>query len=231
MRKEDFIAKNPLRILIPETGPQRMGLVMARAGQGKTSILVQIGLDSLLRGKRVLHVSIGQSLEKTRAWYDDIFKVMVEASAMEGVATIQEDIQRNRLIMTFMEAGFSKAKFEERLHDLVSQDIFRPDCVVVDGIDFATMDRAELEGLRQVIKAQELQAWFSGRCHRDDTQASEVEIPPSCRDYAELFDIAIFLRMDPEKKNLVLTMVKDESGATKPGNILHLDPATLMINP
>jgi hypothetical protein len=231
MRKEDFIAKNPLRILIPENGPKRMGLVMARAGQGKTAILVQIGLDSLLRGERVLHVSIGQSLEKTRTWYDDIFKDMVGSAALENAADIHGDIQRNRLIMTFMEAGFSQAKFEERLHDLVSQNIFRPDCVIVDGIDFATMEREELAGLRQVIADKGLQAWFSGRCHRDDSQESEVEIPTSCRDHGELFDIAIFLRMDPEKKNLVLTMVKDDSGATKPGNILHLDPVTLMINP
>lgn len=231
MRKEDFITKNPLRILIPEAGQKRVGLVMARAGQGKTAILVQIGLDSLLRGKKVLHVSIGQSLEKTRAWYDEIFKDMVATAAIDDAAAIQEDIQRNRLIMTFMEAGFSKAKFEERLHDLVSQNIFRPDCVVVDGIDFATMELEELAGLRQAVAAQGLPGWFAGRYHRDDTQGSEGDIPPSCRAYAELFDIAIFLRMDPENKNLALTMVKDESGATKPGNILHLDPVTLMINP
>ncbi len=231
MRKEDFIAKNPLRILIPETGPKRMGLVMARAGLGKTAILVQIALDSLLRGKRVLHVSIGHSIEKTRAWYYDIFRDIVAASTLEEAAGIQEDIHRNRLIMTFKEAGFSSAKFEERLHDLVSQNIFRPDCVVVDGIDFATMERDELEALRKVIEAQGLQAWFSGRCHRDDSPTSEGEVPESCRGYADLFDIAILLRMDPEQKNLVLTVVKDTSGATKPGNILHLDPATLMINP
>jgi hypothetical protein len=57
MQKEDLIKKNPLRVLNPlsdESLPDhRMGLVMARAGLGKTAILVQIAMDSMLRGQKV----------------------------------------------------------------------------------------------------------------------------------------------------------------------------------
>jgi hypothetical protein len=52
MQKEELIKKTPLRILNPlssESLPDhRMGLVMARAGLGKTAILVQIAMDSML---------------------------------------------------------------------------------------------------------------------------------------------------------------------------------------
>nr|MDA8163933.1 hypothetical protein [Desulfobacteraceae bacterium] len=66
MLKSELIEKNPLRIFRTAENRQRLGLVMARAGGGKTAILVQIALDSILRGRQVVHVSIGQSLEKTR---------------------------------------------------------------------------------------------------------------------------------------------------------------------
>ena len=66
MEKNDLITSNPLRVLgidnKAEEGTQGLGLVMARAGLGKSAILVQIALDSMLRGNRVLHVAIGETL-------------------------------------------------------------------------------------------------------------------------------------------------------------------------
>ncbi len=231
MRKEDFIANNPLRVLQPENEDGRVGLIMARAGLGKTAILVQLALDCLMRGKKVLHVSIGQNLDKTRAWYDDIFKDMVEGADLEDAAAIQEDIHRNRLIMTFNEAIFSRAKFEERLNDLVSQNIFKPDCLLVDGLDLAKVDHDELAGMREFIKEQGVQGWFSAVCHREHTgnMPDGTQIP--CDEFDTLFETIIMLMKDPKQKCLVLNVVKDDSGLTDPGNILHLDPATLMINP
>jgi len=231
MRKEDFIKKNPLRVLQPENEDRRVGLIMARAGLGKTAILVQLALDCLMRGKRVLHVSIGQNLDKTRAWYYDIFKDMVEKSELEDAAAIQEDIHRNRLIMTFNEASFSRAKFEERLNDLVSQNIFKPDCLLVDGLDLATVKHDEVAGMRDFVKEQGVQGWFSAVCHREQAGKSPEGTQLPCDELDDIFDTVIMLMKEPKQKCLVLNVVKDDSGITTPGNILHLDPATLMINP
>ena len=127
-RQEDLILKNPLRVLIPadqgKTEAPRMGLVMSRAGLGKTAILVQIALDSMLRGNKVLHVSIGQSLEKTKIWYDDIFQNIARAGNLERAAEIQEELMSQRMIMTFNEESFGVAKLRERLKDLIDQNIF-----------------------------------------------------------------------------------------------------------
>jgi hypothetical protein len=130
MQKEELIKNNPLRVLNPldETLPDhRMGLVMARAGLGKTAILVQIAMDSMLRDQKVLHVSIGEDLGKAKAWYDDIFKYIAEGFQLENTAEVENDLMRNRIIMTFKESAFSRPKLEERLNDLVYQNIFRPD--------------------------------------------------------------------------------------------------------
>src|SRR5210317_1507469 len=144
MLKEDLIKKNPLRVLnplTPETLPDhRMGLIMARAGLGKTAILVQIAMDSMLRGQKVLHVSVGEGLEKAKAWYEDVFKYIAEGYQLDNAAEVEEELMRSRMIMTFKESSLSRPKLEERLNDLVSQDIFRPDIVLVDGYDFAGSD-------------------------------------------------------------------------------------------
>ena len=126
MLKEDLIKKNPLRVLNPlssESLPDhRMGLVMARAGLGKTAILVQIAMDSMLRDQKVLHVSVGEDLGKAKAWYDDIFKYIAEGFQLENAAEVENNLMRNRMIMTFKEAAFSRPKLEERLNDLVYQN-------------------------------------------------------------------------------------------------------------
>jgi ATP/maltotriose-dependent transcriptional regulator MalT len=67
MGYEPLVKKNPLRVLNLAGNDKKMGLVMARAGLGKTALLVQIALDSILRGKRVVHISIGENLEKNQA--------------------------------------------------------------------------------------------------------------------------------------------------------------------
>jgi KaiC/GvpD/RAD55 family RecA-like ATPase len=114
MQKEDLIKKNPLRVLNPltsETLPDhRMGLVMARAGLGKTAILVQIAMDSMLRGQKVLHVSIGEGLEKAKAWYEDVYKYIAEGFQLENATEVEGDLMRNRMIMTFKETAFSRLK-------------------------------------------------------------------------------------------------------------------------
>ena len=63
MGYEPLVQQNPLRVLNMSKEQNQMGLVMARAGLGKTALLVQIALDAILRGKRVIHVSIGESID------------------------------------------------------------------------------------------------------------------------------------------------------------------------
>ena len=233
MLKQDLINKNPLRVLNPGaekcSDSQRMGLVIARAGIGKTAILVQIALDSLLRGNQVLHVSIGQNLEKTRTWYDDIFKDIARTFDLENVSEIQDEIMRNRMIMTFNESSFSVPKLEERLTDLVSQSVFNPHCIVIDGFDFESADRATLNAMRDYVYKEKLQVWFSAVTHREDSRKSAAGVPAPCHEVDDLFDTIIFLRAESKRENLILDIMKDATGRVAAGETLDLDPATLLV--
>jgi len=233
MLKKDLINKNPLRILNPGaekcSDAQRMGLVIARAGIGKTALLVQIALDSLLRGNQVLHVSIGQTVDKTRTWYDDMFKDIVKAYQLEDAAETQQEIMRNRMIMTFNASSFSKPKLEERLNDLVAQNVFDPHCIVVDGFDFSTASRDTLAAMRDFVYEKKLQVWFTAVTHREDTRVSTAGVPAPCHEVDDLFDTIILLKAETNRENLLLNIIKDATGRIEAGQNLDLDPVTLMV--
>jgi len=230
MQKEDLIKKNPLRVLSPlspESLPDhRMGLIMARAGLGKTAILVQIAMDSMLRGHKVLHVSIGEGLEKAKAWYEDIYKYIVEGFQLDNAPEVEDELMRSRMIMTFKESAFSRLKLEERLNDLVYQNIFRPDIVVVDGFDFAEADYVSVMDLKEMMAAMNVQGWFSALRHRNDNRKSITGVPAPCHEMDGLFDTIILLQ--PEKDSILLNIIKDEYDSAA-GKILNLDPSTMMV--
>lgn len=233
MQKMDLADKNPLRIFAQDADGnavnQRMGLLISRAGLGKTAILVQIALDSILRGNKVLHVSVGQSLDKTRAWYDDILKDISEGAKLDNISELNEEIMRNRLIMTFKESEFSRPKLEERVNDLVYQNIFCPTCIVVDGFDFSSADRQTIEDLKEMAVAMELQLWFTATSHRTDERASDEGVPAPCHEAGDLFDTVVVILADSGQPNLSLNVIKDSTGCVKQGKALDLDPATYLV--
>ena len=230
MLKKDLIEKNPIRHLKGESDAKessRMGLVMAQAGAGKTALLVQIALDTLLNDKQVVHVSVGQSLDKTKLWYDDMFKDIAEGCKLENAGEIHDAIMRNRMIITFNESKFSLAKLEERLHDLVQQNVIKPSCMVVDGFDFVKTDRAVLEGMREMAKGMDLQIWFSAVC--DEGAESQAGVPAPCAGTEDLFNTVVLLQPVPQSDCIDLKIIKGSAAVSKCGKLLKLDPRTFMI--
>ena len=67
-------ARSPMRLmekgLHGGLGIGNVGLLLAGHGVGKTSFLVGVALDELLRGGSVLHVSLDQTVAHVRAYYD-----------------------------------------------------------------------------------------------------------------------------------------------------------------
>ena len=76
MEKKDLIAHSPVRFFDNATSAAlkdgEMGLVTAKKGLGKTSILVQFGIDALLNDKALVHVSFDQQSSNVIAWYSSV---------------------------------------------------------------------------------------------------------------------------------------------------------------
>ncbi|MEJ2057172.1 MAG: hypothetical protein P8X39_04970 [Desulfofustis sp.] len=228
MGKKELISTNPLRVLgldnKAEEGGQNLGLVMARAGLGKTAILVQIALDSMLRGNRVLHIAIGQSIEKTRDRYDDILVNLV-SDLDEATST---DISRKRMIMTFKEQVFSRTMLEERLKDLIQQDVFKPDCLIIDGYEFDENSRQAMEELKQLMADLGISViWFSAVRHRDDERVSADGVPAPCHTIDDLFEVVLLI--NPQDEVMKLDILRCAYCEVEPGTTLLLDPSTMLI--
>lgn len=229
MGNNELKVNNPLRALGLEEkaggGIQSMmGLVMARAGLGKTAILVQFALDCMLLGNKVLHVSIGEGVDKTRTWYDDILSLLTDG---EKIGSIPE-IMKNRMIMTFKESSFSKALLEERLDDLVKQNIYKPECLIIDGYDFVNNDKESLEELRTFMNERGLKMiWFSAVSHREDTRVSLDGVPAPCHEVDGLFETVLLIK--PVGDAMKLDILKCDSCKLDPGTTLMLDPSTMLI--
>lgn len=224
---EPLVNQNPLRVLNMGRGSKQLGLIMARAGLGKTALLVQIALDAILRGNRVIHISVGESIEKTKMWYDDIIQFILEDTVVDNPHDLIDMVQQHRLIMTFKESAFSRARLEERLNDLILQDIFKPNCIVVDGFDFESPNREVLEDIKDLMDSMNLQAWFSAVSHRDDDRISPAGVPAPCHEIDDLFDTVVLLK--PEPDHIQLDIIRHNGENAEEGEGLILDPATMMV--
>lgn len=228
MGYEPLVQQNPLRVLNMSKEQNQMGLVMARAGLGKTALLVQIALDAILRGKRVIHVSIGESIEKTKTWYDDILQLILQEHSVNRPHELIDMVAQHRMIMTFKVAAFTRSRLEERLNDLVLQDIFRPNCLIVDGFDFVKTSREDLEDIKNLLESMNMQAWFSAICHREDPRVSPTGVPAPCHEIDDLFDMIVLLKPQPNA-TIQLDIIRNFGEQVEGGKSLSLDPTTMMV--
>ena len=234
MGKEDLVSNNSLRALGLEkedvADGRRVGLIMARAGLGKTAILVQIAMDSMLRDNKVLHVAIGEGVDKTRTWYDDILGLMNRETQVENFQQVVDDVMKNRMIMTFKENSFDAAKLEERMEDLAQQGIFKADCLIVDGFDFSEANSAaDLDELKGFMEKNDLKMiWFSAVSHRGDERVSANGVPAPCHEVDGAFDTVLLI--SPEDNGIKLKILKCSAACSvDAGKSLSLDPATMLI--
>ncbi|WP_420207905.1 DEAD/DEAH box helicase family protein [Candidatus Electronema sp. JC] len=227
MGYEPLVKQNPLRVLKLAGNDRKMGLIMARTGLGKTALLVQIALESILRGKRVLHISIGESLDKTKLWYDDMLQAVLQECPVARPHELIDMVRQHRMIMTFKAGAFDRERLEERLHDLIQQNIFTPDCVVIDGFDFTATDHAKLEDVKKLMEELKLQTWFSATSHRDDPRVSPSGVPAPCHELDDLFENVILLK--PEQDHVVLQILRDKGKKVDEASHLGLDPATMLV--
>jgi len=227
MGYEPLVNQNPLRVLNLGRHNKHMGLIMARAGLGKTALLVQIALDSILRGNRVIHISIGASIDKTKIWYDDILQIILQDGAVTNPHELIDMVQHHRMIMTFKESAFSRPRLEERLNDLILQDIFKPNCLVIDGFDFENATRGDLEDIKDLLDAMSMQAWFSAVSHRNDERVSPAGVPAPCHEIDDLFDTVVLLK--PDKDMIQLDIIRNNGEEAGDTDGLTLDPTTMMV--
>src|SRR5690606_12686807 len=111
MYRKEVNEQSPIRILEKSIhgglGKGNLGVVMARAGVGKTACLVQIGLDDLLRERPVLHVAVDQDSRHVESWYDALFNDLATTRKLENLEAVRHMVEQRRIIATFTDHDVS----------------------------------------------------------------------------------------------------------------------------
>jgi hypothetical protein len=229
MLKNELILKNPLRRMGYESDDilkgGEFGAVMARAGVGKTAFLVQLALNSMLREKNVLHISLNDPVKKVSLWYREVFNRIATQYAIHQSAQLWDAILPHRFIMTFKVEGFSVPKLEERLTDLIEQDIFKPQAMIIDGLPFDDTLNQDLADLKNLASHQGMHVWFTVRTHRHE-EPGPSGTPAQLIQIADLFEVAI--QLVPVGKQIQIKAFKGP-GSRGDQPDLMLDPATMLI--
>ncbi len=212
----------------PGPGPGKMALVLGRAGVGKTAFIVGIGIDALLSGQKVLHISLERSVDKVRTWYDDLLMEMLRREKkLEHWAAIQLEVERHRHIHTYVGGAFSIERFRQALDLLKSAMDFRPDVVIFDRLDSAELKPEMIEALRAIAGEVGAEMWMAFRTHRDDPKPEAGRLPVGTEGFEDCVDLAFSL--DPHGNRVRLHVIKDQDQVVgKDLNIL-LNPKTLLL--
>lgn len=220
-------ARSPLRLLEKGLhgglGRGRLGLVLAAPGLGKTSFLVGVALDDLLRGKPVLHVALDANVQHVRDYYDTVFEDLANSTHLdENHGAVRAEIDKLRRIRVYPRAAFDAKRLREALA-LEAELGARPELVVVDGLDLAERTPAELQEWAAAAREAEVELWMAANAPSERI----AEVPAALRPLTGCFDV--ILAMEPAADAVALRALKDHDNPDVAALHVALDPKTLLL--
>jgi len=219
-------ARSPLRLLEKGLhgglGPGNLGIVLAGHGVGKTSFQVGVAVDELLRSGRVLHVSLAHPVAHVRAHYDVVFDELAHSTHLEDQGLIHNEIDRRRSIRVYPPGTLTMEKLREAVK-LETEVGGKPTLLILEGIDFSAMPRAEALDLKALAGELGAEVWLESAC--DDEQISTL--PPEIEAIDDL--LSVVLALEPGDNAMKLRALKDHDNPNLADLHVSLDPRTLLL--
>jgi hypothetical protein len=233
MVKEELLARSPVRVFEKFTGGElaagEIGVISAPSGLGKTSVLVQIALDKLLMGKKVIHVSFTQHADYVLGWYDAIFGELIGKKPLDGADDVRDDIVKNRVLMNFNQDAIRIDMILNSIKAMITDGGFKAEKLIIDGLDFSRIDADRLSAVKTFAGENGLGVWYSCTVKGPPPLYDKHGIPNVIAAFADAIDVVICL--EPRPDHVKLTVTKERGGA-KPAAAskeLKLDPKTLLM--
>jgi hypothetical protein len=230
MVKDELVQRSPVRVFEKSIRgglkAGEIGIIAAPSGIGKTSVLVQIALDKLLQGRKVIHISYTKHTDYVLAWYEDIFDEFVKKKKLENPEDVKSEAVKNRVLLKFSQEGVSEDQIHRSLKALIRDGGFDADAVIVDGFDFSSCGQGRLARVRELARELSISVWYS--CTVKGADAYDKQgIPVILRDALSSIDVIIALAPRPDHIDLIIRKDRDQFNAGQLA--LKLDPKTLLI--
>jgi hypothetical protein len=226
VKRKYLNARSPLRLLEKGLhgglGAGNVGVVLAGRGVGKTSFLVGVALDELLRGGRVLHVCVDHTLSHVRAHYDTVFEDLASSTHLEDEAVVHAEIDRLRSIRVIPPNQLSASK----LRDAVKLEVdagARPSLIVLEGVDCASMPEDDVADLTALAEELAAEIWLSAASNEEGAR----EVPSTIHAFGDR--ISVVLGLEPENGAVKLRALKDHGNSDLENLHVSLDPHTLLL--
>jgi hypothetical protein len=227
---KDFISVSPLKILEKSShgrlGPGNLGVLVARAGVGKTACLIHIAFDKIFRKEKLVHISLEEGPDKVASYYDVIYSDLLKALHMNDADEYRFVMERNRMILAYLNQSFELARLEASLRNLGERLDFKPDTLIIDGLDFEDAGRPMFEGLKRIAGEFNAEIWLSALSHRHISEVNERGIPYPCHEVDDLLSIVI--QLQPDRPGILLKLLKDHDRYPISENSIALDPNTFL---
>jgi len=231
MLKEEFITKSPVRVLEKsiEGGlrPGDIGVVASRKGIGKTSVLVQLALDKLIQGEKVIHISFNAHTSYVISWYENMFNELAHRKNLENTDDLKEQLVRNRVIMNFTQEGVSIEQILRSIRAMIVDGGFGAKTIIVDGFDFSKSSVERFEKVKAFVQEMGLEIWYSCTTSGEEPLFDKRNVPICLRDYMDLVSVLIVL--EPMNDYIHFKVVKDHERLNPRDLSLKLDTKSLLI--
>ena len=232
---DELIQRSPIRIFEKSINgglkPGEIGIIASPNGVGKTSVLVQLALDKLLQGKKVIHVSFTKQTNYVPLWYEDIFNEFISKKNLENPAEIKNDLVKNRVQMNFNQDGVTKEQILRSLRAMIIDGGFKANAIIIDGFDFSGIEQSCLENVKTFATEMGVSVWYSCSVKDEQTDGEhsydKENIPVVVSPFASLLDVVIILQSKPD--HVELSISKDRGSIISKSMAMKLDPKTLLI--
>ena len=223
MVKQDLYNKSPVRLFdaATEGGLKEggLGIVTSKKGLGKTSVLVQFGMDTLLKDEQLVHVTFDLHSSNVISWYDGIFAEIAKKSAGNS-AELKTDVVSKRTILNFSLDNFSVTKVVNTLKALSAAGIAVKG-VVMDGIDFTKVSEDDVKAVADYAQSEKVTVWTSATS--EGAKLADV-VPANLEKY---FDVVINLAQTGSNVAVDVLKLGDKKDVESG---LKLDSKTLLIS-
>jgi hypothetical protein len=226
------LQRSPVRIFERATGGGlgrgRLGVALGRPGSGKTAFLVGLALDAMLHGRRVLHISTQEPVERLSDFYEQIFQALADRLGLEDRAERLLEAERHRQILVYNRKLFTLEKLEHSVAFLRQAADFAPSFVVLDGTPrFETTERWEVDGILRLAREWDAEVWTATHTHREGQALDARGVPTAVARYDDALSLIVML--DAQGERVRLRVLKGPAGAEVPELRLEIDPHELLL--
>lgn len=209
MVREDLVERSAVRNFEKALGgalqPGEIGIVTAKRGVGKTSMLVQLGLDQLLQGKPIVHISFSQQIDYAITWYNNMFDEIAEKKHLEKAADLKSEIIARRIVLNFNQDIVRTTQIIKTVKALFEVGS-KPSVLMIDDFDFSKAVPEAVQQMKAFAKEMGMCIWYTA-----SADARVKEIHADVKPYTADFDVMLYLEPSPEAIKIYALKARDKN--------------------